>query len=701
MKIVNEPKTTRDWALYYAAELKWPIFPVYTINDKGYCACGTGKSCSRPGKHPVTNHGFKDATTDIKKIDEWWPECDPCSYNIAAATGGELGLVVIDVDGEEGFASLPKEQVVSLQDANVIHAKTGRGDHFYFSSKTKINSKVGFLKHVDIRADGGYIIVPPSRHISGKCYEWIRPPHHGLTEVPKWVLNDKLKETTKKIFTVTEQFIPEGRRNDTLFRLASSFRAKDVSYEATHKALEIENQFRCNPPLDDKELLGVLDSVYKRYEGGSNNTHARVTGSWVHKGLTYEKCLENFDITKALRAGKYLQVLNIPVRWAVKGLIPQESITLLFAKGGMGKTTLFIALACAISEGIPFLGLETIQKPVVYVDFENSLPVLIDRIKRIGACEVLFWHPANDVSPPRLDSNEWELYKKLPAGSLIIFDTLRASQSGDENDSRQMAAVMQRLKELRDCGYTIVLLHHTPKANNQIYKGSTAIFDLSDHVLSLQKVRKGTNTEVDNDDGDPEEYCYRLGTKDKTRYDPFHIFIEFDSDRGIFVPAQNPDTQTMEDICRLMADKGTLNQSQIWELAKNELEIKSKDKFSRLLKKGEGKYWSILPGGLKNSKIYHLLSSCPAINSGDNRTTDMVSCPGVPDNSTGNSLETAVNTELSVVHGSIETTQTTGNFSCPDDMENNDAARTTDYDSKVIPFKANEPLNLDLLEIEP
>lgn len=273
MKIVNEPKTTRDWALYYAAELKWPIFPVYTINDKGYCACGMGKSCSRPGKHPVTNHGFKDATTDIKKIDEWWPEWSPCSSNIAAATGGELRLVVIDVDGEEGFVSLSKEQVASLQGKNVTRSKSGRGDHFYFSSKTKINCKVGFVNHVDIRGDGGYIILPPSRHISGKCYEWLRSPHHGLTELPEWVLDSEPKGIPKKVFLVTGQLILEGQRNDTLFRLASTFRAKGITYEAAYKALETENQLKCNPPLDEREVVGILDSAYERYEEGNTITY--------------------------------------------------------------------------------------------------------------------------------------------------------------------------------------------------------------------------------------------------------------------------------------------------------------------------------------------------------------------------------------------------------------------------------------------
>jgi hypothetical protein len=325
------------------------------------------------------------------------------------------------------------------------------------------------------------------------------------------------------------------------------------------------------------------------------------------------------DLSRALRTGRELQVLDMPVLWAVNNLIPLESITLLSARGGMGKTTVKIQTADAISKGSSFLGLETIQRPVVYVDFENSLPVLIDRIKRIGASDVLFWHTTNDIKPPRLDSKEWELYKRLPKGAVIIIDTLRAAQSRDENDSQHMAFIMQRLKELRDLGYTIILLHHTPKANDRIYKGSTAIFDLSDHVLSLHKVRKGSYQEV-NEDEDFGDCCYRFGTRDKTRYEPFHMFLEFDSDKKIFTVAPDPDTNDLEAIQQILEAKGNLNQSQIFELVKEELNIKSKSKLVSLLRKGNNKFWT--PESKGKAVYYSVLSHCPDIYRGDNRTIE-------------------------------------------------------------------------------
>lgn len=95
-------------AYSYAQRQEWFVFPCYTVNLDGECSCGDSK-CKSPGKHPRTRHGFKDATTDLDKITEWWAESPDA--NIGLATGKVSGIVVIDIDvaknGEQsGFDSL-------------------------------------------------------------------------------------------------------------------------------------------------------------------------------------------------------------------------------------------------------------------------------------------------------------------------------------------------------------------------------------------------------------------------------------------------------------------------------------------------------------------------------------------------------------------------------------------------------------------
>lgn len=179
------------------------------------------------------------------------------------------------------------------------------------------------------------------------------------------------------------------------------------------------------------------------------------------------------DLLSSLLKWNDILNLNVKTEYLLDKLIPKGSITLLFGRGGIGKTSLCLSICRAIAEGLPYGDLQTIKTPVYYIDFENPLSVLKQRVECIGNTDNVFvWHISSDPKPPRLDTKEWELYKQLPAG-LLVFDTLRASHLADENNSQDMAVIIARLKELREAGFTILLLHHTPKSNEGIYKGST------------------------------------------------------------------------------------------------------------------------------------------------------------------------------------------------------------------------------------
>ena len=95
-----------------------------------------------------------------------------------------------------------------------------------------------------------------------------------------------------------------------------------------------------------------------------------------------------------------------------------------------------------------------------------------------------------------------------------IIDSLRSSHTLEENSSRDASYVMARHKELRAAGHTIFIIHHESKKGG--YRGSTAWFDLADHILRLAgSERSGSDEEVDEDDFD---LPIRLGT---WREEPF------------------------------------------------------------------------------------------------------------------------------------------------------------------------------------
>jgi len=169
----------------------------------------------------------------------------------------------------------------------------------------------------------------------------------------------------------------------------------------------------------------------------------------------------------SLKTGAELQALDVKVEYRVDKLLPARSLTLLYGRSGLGKTWLSLMIAKAVQEGRPLFGMSTKACPVVYVDYENPLNVVVDRARRLDIRGVMFWHLSAETPPPKLDSPKWELFKRLPEGSLIVFDTSRASHGMDENDSEAAALVMGRLKELRELGHDIVCVssRENPRKN--------------------------------------------------------------------------------------------------------------------------------------------------------------------------------------------------------------------------------------------
>jgi len=165
--------------------LGFKVFPCHYMTADGSCSCGKKEKCHSPGKHPKTRQGVKDATNNLAKIEEYFKD----DFNIGIATGEPSGVWVLDDD-----------DVISNKAVSDILPKTwtartgGGGRHYFFrhTEKSKLLKNVkgiGSWKDFDVRATGGYVIAPPSNHISGGNYEWIISPHEcELAEAPDWLV---------------------------------------------------------------------------------------------------------------------------------------------------------------------------------------------------------------------------------------------------------------------------------------------------------------------------------------------------------------------------------------------------------------------------------------------------------------------------------------------------------------------------------
>ena len=160
-----------DAALDYASR-GWAVLPLHNPTASLPCSCGLA-DCSSPGKHPCTDHGVKDATTDENTIRSWWKEHP--TANVGIATGSVSGIAVLDIDprhdGDDSLALLEREHG-RLPDTVVV-STGGGGKHLYFKRPGgRAPNRTNLLPGIDVRGDGGFVVAPPSRHVSGGSYQW-------------------------------------------------------------------------------------------------------------------------------------------------------------------------------------------------------------------------------------------------------------------------------------------------------------------------------------------------------------------------------------------------------------------------------------------------------------------------------------------------------------------------------------------------
>ncbi len=268
--------------LEYALELAGmglPVHPLHTPVGGGRCSCGR-KSCGSVGKHPRTMSGVKDASTDPGQIKKWWSMWPDA--NIGFATGGSSRIVVLDVDCNHAAGKYGDESLNALEERHGPLPDTwlsltgGGGLHYYFSyDGDGVKNDVEFLPGLDVRTTGGYVVAPPSLHASGRRYEWEgahEPWGTPIAPLPDWlrdiIIRGKEGSTGHGERLEIPETVAEGGRNRTMFRLAASLRARGLTEPAILAAIWEENQKRCAPPLDRKEIETICGSV-GRYKRGS------------------------------------------------------------------------------------------------------------------------------------------------------------------------------------------------------------------------------------------------------------------------------------------------------------------------------------------------------------------------------------------------------------------------------------------------
>ncbi len=247
--------TVFGWSALDYGSVGWHVFPL-----------------EANGKRPdgrLAPHGLHDATTDPDQIRAWWRKVPDA--NVGIATGGESGIVVLDVDGSEGLTAwdaLMADGREEIPSSFLVTTPRG-GVHVYLAhpGRPVPNSAGKLAPNIDVRGDGGYVVAPPSKLEDGRCWrQWTGAGGEGwldgtaqLAPMPEWMSPLARPDPVRRTGTLRRPggssyantaldaecgrvaLAPVGQRNDTLnraaFNLGTLIGAREIGQETVVERL--------------------------------------------------------------------------------------------------------------------------------------------------------------------------------------------------------------------------------------------------------------------------------------------------------------------------------------------------------------------------------------------------------------------------------------------------------------------------------
>ena len=432
----------------------------------------------KPALDSWTEYQTRKATREERA--GWKKQFPGCNWGLVC--GRVSNLVALDFDGEAGKALFAEHNLHGKQPTNL----TGKGYHgLFLPPSVPLKNGVRIVDGLDIRADGGYIVIPPSIHPSGRKYAWqVAPWMLPPPPLPDWVppLLDKRENVPPLPIGSTDGLPPgvgEGQRNHTAAQYAGRYLAKGLSAEETFQVLRAWNG-KNSPPMPESELRNVILSIASKE--ASKAVSLEVIGA-------ADLVRSRFEAPEML----------------VKPFLPSGGKAILAGNSGTGKTLLAQNLAYSVASEIAlFERFEVARGNVLYVDSESTQDLTRARIAKIKSglnvahAGVSFVFPGKrlDLGIPR---NREDLCRKIEQekSSLLILDSFLCFASlKSENDNAEVRAWLENISDIsKATGAALLLLDHAAKASPERSKagisvtarGAGAKHDWADLVLTFEE----------------------------------------------------------------------------------------------------------------------------------------------------------------------------------------------------------------------
>ena len=543
-------------ALSYTKRQRWSVLPIHRpifgANGTARCSCRNFLNCKNVGKHPRSEHGVKDASRDEEWVRDAWRDEQS---NIGVACGKASGFWALDVDslkgGSDSLAELVEKHGKLPDTVEAITGSGGRHLLFALPGEVTIRNRVGFAPGLDTRSDGGYIIVAPSLHESGKRYAWeasSRPDEVAIVAAPDWLLElvvGSPGEDLRDVAALGEADLPElnariGRARRYLSKVPGAIAGKGGHLQTWLAALIVVRGFalpertaldllaaeynpRCEPrwSLDElehkvasasndgrrpfghllqqppKDLDGyeVAERAAIQDEPAADKKPASSGIEWIGtQDVFFSPLVEPTWIARGLQIGPGRPSMIAGYAWSMKSLASQSFILSVLSGRRLWGTS---HLHCR-------------QGRCRHIDFEQGRYPTLRRYRRLVAGMGMDPREFEDrlevaVFPRGMFLNarsaEETYLRAFDGVDFALVDAYRSSVPGlDENESTAAEPLYMLGRVSEKTGCSVLLNHHAGKGERedqrQAVRGSSAIFGALGTVLHLEAKKKGEPVRV-------------------------------------------------------------------------------------------------------------------------------------------------------------------------------------------------------------
>ncbi len=440
---------------------------------------------------------YQENIVSQEEVSQW--DCE----NLGIVTGKVSNLLVLDTDSYKQNYNIELFKSFNLPITPVQETASGGRQYFFRLPKDLIIKNAVCIgskdSGIDIRGDGGMVIVSPSTTPYGQ-YKWILSPiDTPLADIPPKLLKLlngdsgselKVRKTLPEIVGLKEG---EGRNNaiaSFIGKLLVTTNIDNWDREVWPMVQEVNLTYK--PPLQNDELLSTYKSITKIESARRLKLNIKNDKKIAVETLKYISAMSHAELIT--------QIFPL-ARYTLEPFFEQGTVNMISAPPNGWKSWLLFLFAGHIVNGtLVFDKFATEKANVMIVNEEDSARLIQDRLKLLNIIDIslpIYYRIAQGSKLTNSFVNSLINEAKEKNIGVIMFDSLRAIHDSEENSSTEMQKVLDLLKMIARENITVIFTHHhrkkSPFGKNddaESSRGTSAInASISGHI-SLEEIEK-------------------------------------------------------------------------------------------------------------------------------------------------------------------------------------------------------------------